>query len=119
MNTQREMSRQQIVAYVGIGCLIGGLATSLFTRQTNGTAEASPMAQEQVPKEQNVASVKNVVLNYMHETTPGSASGDNALKVDSIHFYPSYVLVTDSHQNTRLLAVDRLQRFYYTPAPPK
>ena len=59
------------------------------------------------------AIVRDVTVNYMYETDPGSASGQNDLAVESVEFLPGYVVVTDNNGRTQLFAVDRLRRFSY------
>ncbi len=59
--------------------------------------------------------VRNVTVDYMYETDPGSASGHNELEVDSIEFLPGYIVMTDSRGRTQLLALDRLRKFNYRP----
>ena len=85
----------------------------------SGDAEASPLDAAQTPNERNLATVENVILDYMYETSPSGASGDNSLAVDSIQFHPNYVLVRASNGNTSLFAVERLRRFSYRFADSK
>jgi len=62
--------------------------------------------------------VRNVTIDYMYETEPGSASGHKALAVASIEFRPGFVLVTEASGATRLFALDRMRKFSYTPTDP-
>ena len=62
--------------------------------------------------------VRNVTIDYMYETDPGSASGHKALEVASIEFRQGYVIVTTINGTTELLALDRIRRFAYTPTGP-
>ena len=57
--------------------------------------------------------VRNVTVDYMYETDPGSASGSNDLAVESIEFLPGYVVMTDTRGRTQLLALNRLRKFNY------
>lgn len=59
--------------------------------------------------------VRNVTVDYMYETAPGSASGSSDLQVNSIEILPGYVVVTDTHGRAQLFALDRLRRFNYWP----
>ncbi len=59
--------------------------------------------------------VRDVTVDYMYETDPGSASGNNGLQVDSIEFFPGYVVVTDTGGGTQILALNRLRKFNYRP----
>ena len=59
--------------------------------------------------------VRNVTVDYMYETDPGSASGNSDLAVDSIEFLPGYVVMTETRGRTQLLALDRLRKFSYRP----
>lgn len=59
--------------------------------------------------------VRDVTVDYMYETDPGSASGHNDLEVASLEFLPGYVAMTDANGRTQLLALERLRRFNYQP----
>ena len=59
--------------------------------------------------------VRNVTVDYMYETNPGSGGGHNDLAVDSIEFRPGYVVMTDKSGGTQLLAINRLRKFNYRP----
>ena len=59
--------------------------------------------------------VRNVTVDYMYETEPGSASGNRDFEVDSIEFLPGYIVMTDTDGRTQLLALNRLRRFTYQP----
>ncbi len=60
--------------------------------------------------------VRNVTVDYMYETDPGSTGGLKDLAVDSIEFLPGYVVMTDKSGRTQLLALNRLRKFNYRPA---
>ena len=60
--------------------------------------------------------VRDVTVDYMYETNPASASGHNALEVDTIEFLPGYVVMTDKRGNTQLLALNRLRKSIYKPS---
>jgi len=102
------------VAYIAAGCVIGFLVASFAPLMINATAEASPSDSAQGLHEHD--SSKNVMLTYSYETSPSSTAGDDSLAVDSIEFYPSYVLVRASNGKTSLIAVERLRQFSYRPA---
>ena len=59
--------------------------------------------------------VHNVTVSYMYETDPGTASGSNDLPVESIQFYPGYVVITQKSGHSSLFAVDRLRKFQFAP----
>ena len=59
--------------------------------------------------------VRNVTVDYMYETDPGSAAGNTDLAVDSIEFLPGYAVMTDTRGRTQLLALNRLRKFTYWP----
>jgi hypothetical protein len=52
----------------------------------------------------------------MYETSSNTAAGSEAMSVDSIQFYPGYVVITDEGGISRLFAVDRLRKFSFQPA---
>ena len=60
--------------------------------------------------------VRNVIVDYLYEYDPGSASGSGDLPVDSIEFSPGYIVVTDTNGTTQLLAINRLRKFHYRPS---
>lgn len=62
--------------------------------------------------------VRDVTVTYMYETDPGSAGGNNDKPVDSIEFYPGYVVITEDTGRSNLFAVDRLRTFHFEPTAP-
>ena len=67
------------------------------------------------PETEPLNIVRNVTVDYMYETDPGSASGHRDLEVATVEFLPGYVVLTDSGGTAQLLAVNRLRRFNYRP----
>jgi len=118
LGSQQESARQKVAAYIVVGCVIG-IAVASFAGFMNGVAKAGPIDRPQGVHDQSTSTVKNVVLTYSYETSPSSTSGDDSLAVESIQFYPNYVLVRASNGNTSLFAVEKLRQFSYRPAPSK
>ena len=108
MNDESPSLRHHAIWIAGVAFLAGWVLSSSYSAARPGSAFAD-----------DDTVVRNVVLDYMYETDPGSASGNKALAVDSIEFHPGYVLVTDSRGRTQLFAVDRLRSFSYRPAEPE
>ena len=88
---------------LAIGFLLGAVVVGVcwFSSRTAGLASRGV--------------VRNVAVDYMYETNPGSASGHNDLAVDSIEFLPGYIVMTDARGRTQLLALNRLRKFNYRP----
>ena len=57
--------------------------------------------------------VNKVTVDYVYESDPGSASGYNGMQVDSLQFFPGYVVITDTQGKSTLLAADRLRSFSF------
>ena len=91
------------ILHLATGFLIGAIVVGSSWLSTLGT-------------ETNI--VRNVTLDYMYEDEPNSASGRKGLAVASIEFRPGFLVVTETNGTTKLLAVDRLRRFSYTPTNP-
>jgi hypothetical protein len=60
--------------------------------------------------------VRKVEVNYTYETSPNTATGKQAMSVDSIQFHPGYIVITNERGFSRLLAVDRLREFSFQAA---
>ena len=96
-----ELNPASHVMPLAVGILIGAVVVGACWL-SSGTSETKSV-------------VRNVTVDYMYETDPGSASGHNDLAVDSIEFLPGYVKLTDTRGRTQLLALNRLRKFNYWP----
>ncbi len=107
MNIQSQSrSTPSAVILISIGFLLGAIVVgSCWLSSRSGNAIRNDI-------------VRNVTVDYMYETDPGSASGNKDLAVDSIEFLPGYVVMTDKRGRTQLLALNRLRRFSYQPVEP-
>ncbi len=63
--------------------------------------------------------VRNVKVNYMYQTNSNSSSGSHDVPVDSIEFYPRYIIVTRDNGYSNVFAIDRLTRFSFSPVVSK
>ena len=111
MNSPAVSTPSRTILYVAIAFVAGLLITSLLP-PFGESAGADPGVESGSDTPSNV---RNVVLKYMYETSPGSAAGNNALEVNEIRFFPNYVLVTDSRGQTQLLSISRLRNFSFHP----
>ncbi len=102
MSPEPSASTASPVFHLAIGFVMGAVVvgSSWFaTRKTNHANNA----------------IRDVSVSYMYETNPGEASGNNDMPVDSIHFYPGYVVVTGASDQSHLFALDRLRNFQFAP----
>lgn len=63
--------------------------------------------------------IRNVTVSYMYESEPGSAGGNNNVPLDSIQFYPEYIVINETNGGSRLMAVNRLRSFSFQPTVSK
>lgn len=108
----RTHSRRNVALYVTATSLLAVLAFTCLPLLNSAAAAPTPAPASQ----SSHPPARNVILSYSYETSPNSSAGNDNLKVDSIYFYPNYVVVRAANGNTTLLAVDRLKHFDYRPA---
>jgi hypothetical protein len=95
-----------VIGLVAGAAVLGSLATTAIVLMERDEPDSNAYT--------NV--VHDVTLSYMYETDPGSASGTNGMKVESIQFHPGYVVVTGELGQSSVFAVERLRSFHFRPA---
>ena len=119
MHSEDRSKKLRLYISIAIAFLFGLAFVSVVPAIKQSTAFASQPVFSSGVQDTNVPNVRNVIVDYMYESEPGGASGNKSLAVDSIQFYPGYVVITDTNETSRLFAVDRLRRFNYRPADSK
>lgn len=111
----KQHSAARVPLYITATSLLAMLAFTSLPLLNRVTA--APVAPAGAVSQTTHPPARNVILSYLYETSANGASGNNNLKVDSIYFYPNYVVVQAENGTTSLFAVDRLKHFDYHPAP--
>ncbi|WP_146389841.1 hypothetical protein [Allorhodopirellula solitaria] len=57
----------------------------------------------------------DMTVDYMYETSPGTATGSSSLEVESLEIHPEFVLLTDARGESRLMMLSRLRKLHFKP----
>lgn len=116
MKNVNRMKHQSAVLFAGVGFLVGMAVTALVFNPLDASAKSDAADSVQEAPGQPSTVARDVIVDYMYESDPGTASGHNSLEAESVEFHPGYVIVTDTAGRSSLFAVDRLRRFSYRQA---
>lgn len=94
------------VTLVSIGFLLGAVVVgACWLLSRSGNAMRNDM-------------VRDVTVDYNYEAAPRSATNIEGHELDSVEFFPSYVVMTDKRGKKQLIALSRLRKFDYRPTKP-